>query len=78
MLESLLGGLIDKEKAIATTIKESLKEVAKELKCSHNELFIMIKPTDDKMNFKNWIYKHENGKPPKLIREITLKEIIGE
>jgi len=78
MLEGLLGGLIDKEKAISATIKESLKEVAEELGCSHNELFIMIKPTNERMNFKNWIYKVENGKPPKLIREITLKEIIGD
>jgi hypothetical protein len=77
MLGELLGGLVDKEKAISITIKTALEAVAEELGCEHNELFIMIMPTDSKMNFKNWVYKIVDGKP-KMIREISLKEIIGD
>jgi hypothetical protein len=29
----------------------------------------------DAMNFQNWVYRMENGKP-KLVREISLEEIL--
>ncbi len=77
MFEGLLGGLIDKEKAIYTTIQGALEAVAEELDCSHEDLFIMIKPVNEKMHFKNWIYQMVDGKP-KVVREISLKEIIGD
>lgn len=73
MFEGLLGGLIDKENAIKNVIKSCLEEVAEQLGCPLNEIFIMIRPTDEKANFKCWIY-HNN----KMVREITLKEIIGD
>lgn len=71
----LLGGLFDKEKMVSETIKSSLEEVALELKCTHEELFIMIKPTNENMEFKCWVYKINDG-DPKFVREITLKEIL--
>jgi hypothetical protein len=77
MFGELLGGMIDKEKAISITIKSALEAVSEELECSHKELFIMIKPSDEKMNFKNYIYKMVDGRPT-MIREISLKEIIGD
>lgn len=72
----LLDGLFDKEKMVRETIKGCLEEVATELGCTHEQLFIMIKPTDAKMDFKCWIYKVEGS--PKLIREISLNEILGD
>lgn len=74
MFQELLGGLIDKEKAIYNTIKDALEEVAEELNCSYDKFIIAIKPTDEKHNFKCYIMSDGF----KLVREITLKEIIGE
>ena len=51
------------------------EDVAEELGCNHNELFIMIKPIDETFTMKFYIYKIENT--PKMIREITLKEILS-
>jgi len=75
MLGSMLGGLIDTEKIVRDTIQTALENVAEELKCSHNELFIMIKPINAEFDMKFYVYKIEQS--PKLIREITLKEILG-
>jgi hypothetical protein len=36
----------------------------------------MIKPTNEEMDFKCWVYRIVEGKP-KIEREITLKEILG-
>lgn len=73
----LLDGLFDKEKMVSDTIIGCLEEVAIELGCTYQELFIMIKPTNEKMEFKCWIYKIIDGSP-KIIREIPLKEILGD
>ena len=75
MLGNLLGGLIDTEKIVHDTIQSTLENVAEELNCTHKELFIMIKPIDESFTMKFYIYKIEQS--PKLIREITLKEILG-
>ena len=73
----LLDGLFDKEKMVSDTIKGCLEEVAIELGCDYQHLFIMIKPTNEEMDFKCWIYKITDGNP-KIIREIPLKEILGD
>jgi len=80
----LLDGLFDKEAMVSSTIENCLENVAEELQCRPSELFIMIKPTKDvfadeegEKNFKNWVYQIVDGKP-KLIREITLKEILSD
>ena len=75
MLGNLLGGLIDTEQIVHNTIQSTLENVAEELNCTHKELFIMIKPIDESFTMKFYIYKIEQS--PKLIREITLKEILG-
>lgn len=72
----ILDALFDKEKVVADTITGCLEDLAEELKCSHSELFIMIKPIDEKMQFKCWVYKITDG-TPKIVREITLNEILG-
>lgn len=76
MLGELLGGLVDKEKATRETITNSLEDFAEELGVDHNNLFITIKPVNDKFGFVVHLYKIEDGKP-KVIREVPLKEITG-
>jgi len=75
MLGSMLGGLLNTEQIVRDTIQTALENVAEELQCSHNELFIMIKPVDAEFNMKFYVYKIEQS--PKLIREIALSEILG-
>lgn len=73
----LLDGFFDKEKLVTQTIESCLEEVAIELGCTHDQLFIMIKPVNDKFSFKCWVYKID-GAEKKLIREISVKEILGD
>lgn len=75
MFANLMGGLIDKEAIIQETIATTIKDLTEELQCKPDELFIMIKPTNEKCEFKCWVYKMEPN--PVLKREITLKEILG-
>jgi hypothetical protein len=75
MFGNMLGGLINTEQIVRDTIQTALENVAEELQCSHNELFIMIKPVDEEFNMKFYVYKIEQS--PKLIREIALSEILG-
>jgi hypothetical protein len=76
MLGDLLGGLVNKEQITYDTIQDTLERIAEELGCSDKDFFVMIKPTDSEFNMKFYIYKLEQS-VPKLIREITLKEILG-
>ena len=76
MFGELLGGFIDKEKATRETITNSLEDFAEELEVSHKDLFIAIKPINDKFEFVIHLYKMENGKP-EPIRVVPLKEITG-
>ena len=80
----ILDNLFDKEAMVKNTIENCLENLAMEMQCKATDLFIMIKPTtaefsdeNNANNFKNWVYRIENGSP-KLIREITLKEILGD
>ena len=75
MFGNMLGGLFDTEKLVRDTIQTALENVAIELKCSHSELFIMIKPINAEFDMKFYVYKIEQS--PKLIREIALSEILG-
>jgi hypothetical protein len=75
MFGNMLGSLFDTEKIVRDTIQTALENVAEELQCSHNELFIMIKPINAEFDMKFYVYKIEQS--PKLIREIALSEILG-
>ena len=75
MFGGLLDGLIDKEKITHDTIQKTFANVATELQCKCNELFIMIKPIDESFTMKFYIYKQLEGSAPIFIREITLTEI---
>ena len=76
MFSDLMGGLVDKEQITYDTIQTTLEDVAEELGCNYKDFFIMIKPTNDDFDMKFFIYKLENG-VPKMVREITLKEILN-
>lgn len=75
MFASLMGGLIDKEKATFDTIQNALENIAEELKCSHTEFFVIMKPSDAEFSPKFYIYRTAGNK---FIREITIKEILSE
>jgi len=76
MLGELLGGLVDKEKATRETITNSFEDFSEELQVPHNEMFITIKPINEKFGFVIHLYKIVDGKPT-VIREVPLKEITG-
>lgn len=76
MFAGMLGGLVDKEKITRDTLNDTLKELSEEYECKPTEIFLMIKPTTEKIDFKCWVYKLEEGNPV-LKREITLKEVLG-
>lgn len=76
MIESLLGGLVDKEKATRTTITNSFEDFSEELSATHSEMFITIKPINDKFDFVIHLYKIVDGRP-QVVREVPLKEITG-
>ena len=76
MFANLMGGLVDKEKITHDTIQETLENVAEELGCGYQDLWIMIKPIDETFSMKFYVYQMIEGKP-KPIREITLKEIFN-
>ena len=77
MLQDLLGGIFDKEQMTHDTIQECLENLSQEMSCSCDDFFVMIKPIDSEFNMKFYVYKLEN-KVPKMVREITLKEILNK
>jgi hypothetical protein len=77
MLEGLLGGLVDKEKATRETITNSFEDFAEELGVSHKEMFITIVPVDEKFGFVIHLYKIEKDGRKVWVREVPLKEITG-
>jgi len=77
MFEGLLGGLIDKEQITRDYIQNALEKVSQELGCSYKDFFIMIRPSDEDFNHKYFICKYDEKGNPKMVREITLKEILA-
>lgn len=78
MLEGLLGGMVDKVKITKEYITDSLQDVAEELGCSFGELLYMIVPTNEKFEFKVYVYRKNEKGTPVFVREITVNEIVGE
>ena len=74
----MLSGLFNTEKIVSDTIKNSLEEIAIELQCDYKDFFVMIKPTNEQYEMKFYVYKIDGSKPPKFVREISLKEILGQ
>lgn len=74
----MFGSLFNTEKIVSDTIKNSLEEISIELQVSYNDLFVMIKPIDDNFNMKFYVYKIVENKSPQFVREISLKEILGQ
>lgn len=78
MFDKLLGSLVDKEQASKDAITDALEAAAAEFGLKHDELTFMIRPINAEFEFKVWIVRLENGAPKKVLREITVKEIVGE
>lgn len=78
MFSNMMSGLVDSEKLTFDTIQTSLEEIAIDLKCNWKDFFVMIKPTDSEFDFKLYLYLNQEGKGPKYIRQISLKEILGK
>lgn len=76
MLGNLMKGLVDTEKITHDTIQTTLENVAEELGCDYKDFFITIKPVDEQFNMRFDIYHLVNNKPV-FVRNITLKEILG-
>jgi hypothetical protein len=74
----MLGALFNTEKIVSDTIKNSLEEIAIELKCEFKDFFVMIKPINSNYEMKFYVYKTVDGKPPQFVREISIKEILGQ
>lgn len=74
----MLAGLFNTEKIVSDTIKNSLEEIAEELNVDYTKFFVMIKPKNEQYEMAFYIYLIEDAKGPKFIREISLKEILGQ
>lgn len=82
----MLGGFFNKEEMVNSTLQNTIEDIADELKCDAKQISIMIdasepqkdeKGNEIKNSFKCWVYQSIEGKR-KRIREITLKEILGD
>jgi hypothetical protein len=74
----MMGSFINKEKATIETIQSAMADVAEEYNLTHTDFAFFIQPKTKEFDFKVYITKLENGKPTGIIREITVKEIVGE
>ncbi len=77
MFGNILGSLVDKEDAVKTTIEDALTDLSEELSVPFQKFFIMIKPVDEKFNFKLHVYVLNESNVPQFVRELTVKEIVG-
>lgn len=80
MLEGLgkmLGNVMDTEQITKDKIQDALEKVAKELNAPYSDFRIEISPIDADFNFICTIFHVKENKHYK-IREITVKEILGD
>lgn len=60
------------------TIQDALSSIAEELGCKHTDFFVMIKSKDEEFSPSFYIYQLQAGASPKMVREITIKQILGD
>lgn len=77
MLGNLLGGFVDKEQITKDYITDTLESVAKQNGLESKDICFMIKPINEKFEFKVYAIKVVDNKPGSLIREVTIKEIVS-
>jgi hypothetical protein len=77
MLESLMGGIFDKEKMIYTKVQDKLVEMAAELDKPVRDVFFIIRPKDEEGNHDYYICGYDEKGNPKPLKKITINEIIG-
>jgi len=78
MLDSLMSGLVNTEKMTYDTIQTALEEIAIELRCTHKDFWLMIKPTTSEFDMRFYIYKTNENNAPEFVRELSLKQILGK
>lgn len=78
MLGNLLGGFVDKEQITRDYITDALEDVANENGLTNKEICFMIKPINEKFDFKIYAVKVVDNKPGIIIREVTIKEIVSQ
>ena len=77
-LQDLLGGFVDKEQITRDYITDAIEAVGKENGLTNKEICFMIKPTNEKFDFKIYAVKVVDNKPANIIREVTIKEIVSD
>jgi hypothetical protein len=76
-LGSLLGGLMDTEGTVRTTIENTLDALSEELQEENYKNFhVVIQPINEDFNFVCLVYHIKSGQRT-MVREIPLKEILG-
>lgn len=73
----MISGLVDVKGQVASVIQNFLKKIAEEENLAFDNLFVMIRPSDAEFNLKFFIYTIKPGQAPKLLREVTLDEILN-
>ncbi len=73
-----LANLFDKEGMVKDTIQSTLTALAEEMGCNWTDFYIVIKPTGEDYEFKFVVFKRDENRKPVEIREISIKEILGD
>jgi hypothetical protein len=91
MLDKLMGGFVDKVQITEEYLSDAMEGAMEQHGLKINEIAFMIRPVYKKDENKElvldkennpiivpaaWIVQMEDNKPKKLIREITIKEIV--
>lgn len=78
MIGNLMNGLIDKEQIVKDYLTDMLENLHTELGGEYKDYFVMIHSKDAEFTPVCHVMKMNENRVPKLVREITIKEIIGE
>ena len=83
----ILGSMFNAEEKVNDTLKNTIEDLADSLNCDAKQISILIdasepqkdeKGNEIKYSFTCLVYKKDNEGRKKKIREITLKEILGD
>lgn len=80
---NILGNILgfsaeQKEKMILESVQDALKSFCEELDCGANDIFVTIKPRNEDCEPRLDLYLKKDGKQPTHVREVFVKELIGD
>lgn len=79
LLDGLLGFTPEKkEEMVREIVQDTLERLSIELQCDPSEVLVIIKPRNSEFEPRFDVYLQKQGTPPKHIRELTAKDVIGE